>query len=228
MQSAPPPSTLPWPKGRRLLLMRHGETYEPHPDSVMPGPDEDPALPLTERGRERLGEVAAWIAHAPIEAAWASPFARAQETARIVAEPHALAIGTLPALRELPLYGPPGGTLRDVAHRYIRLMRDLAERPLHEVPLDGPDTLGAVLDAALASLREVVEQASGTVLVVAHGGLNRFLLGHWLGMPPDRAIAIEQNFACVNVVEFVGSGRPWVRALNVTLHDPLKSHAPGI
>ena len=72
-----------------------------------------------------------------------------------------------------------------------------------------------------------VEQVSGTVIVVAHGGLNRFLLGHWLGMPPERAIAIEQNFACVNVVEFVGSGRPWVRAVNVTLHDPLKLEARG-
>lgn len=217
-----------WPKGRRLILMRHGETYEPRLDAVMPGPDEDPALPLTERGRARLAEVADWIAKTPLEAVYASPFRRAQETAAIVASRHGLPIETVPALRELALYGPPGGTLRDVAVRYVAMMRDLAARPLHEVPLDGPDTLGAVLDAALASLHQVAERATGTVLVVAHGGLNRFLLAHWLGMPPERAIAIEQNFACVNVVEFVGSGRPWVRALNVTLHDPLKGDAPGV
>jgi len=194
----------------------------------MPGPDEDPHLPLTPRGRERLREVAAWIAHTKIEAAYASPFVRARDTAEMVGEPHGLAIGSLPALRELPLYAPPGGTLRDVASRYLTLMRDLDERPLHEVPLDGPLTLGAMLDAAFAALYEVIARASGTVLVVAHGGLNRFLLAHWLGMPTSRAIGIEQNFACVNVVEFVGSGRPWVRALNVTLHDPLKGESPGI
>lgn len=208
--------------------MRHGETYEPRLDAPMPGADDDAALPLTERGRERLREVSAWLADVPVEAAYASPFARSQETARIVLESRPLAIGTLAPLRELPLYGPPGGTLRDVAQRYLRLMQDLAAKPLHEVPLDGPEPLGVVLDAALAAIRGVVEQVSGTVLVVAHGGLNRFLLGHWLGMPPERAIGIEQNFACVNVVEFVGSGRPWVRALNVTLHDPLKLEAPGV
>jgi broad specificity phosphatase PhoE len=208
--------------------MRHGETYEPRLDVPTPVPDEDPALPLTPRGRERLREVAAWIAHARIEAAYASPFVRARDTAEIVAEPHGLAIGSLPALRELPLYAPTGGTLRDVATRYLTLMRDVETRPLHEVALDGPLTLGATLDAAFAALDEVIERASGTVLVVAHGGLNRFLLAHWLGMPPSRAIGIEQNFACVNVIEFVGSGRPWVRALNVTLHDPLKGEAPGI
>lgn len=208
--------------------MRHGETYEPRLDAPMPGPDEDPALPLTARGRERLGEVATWIASAKIEAAYASPFTRARETAAIVAAPHGLEVGTLAPLRELALYPPAGGTLRDVAVRYIALMKDLAERPLHEVPLDGGQSLGHVLDAALAALHEVIERASGTVLVVAHGGLNRFLLGHWLGMPPERAIGIEQNFACVNVIEFVGSGRPWVRALNVTLHDPLKGDSHGV
>jgi broad specificity phosphatase PhoE len=218
-----------WPKGRRLLLMRHGETYEPRLDAPMVAhAGEDAALPLTERGRARLAEVADWIARVPVEAAFASPFARAQETARIVTRAHGLPIGTLPAIRELPLYGPPGGTLRDVAHRYLRLIQDLAAKPLHDVPLDGPEPLGVVLDNALAEIRAAVEQATGTVLVVAHGGLNRFLLGHWLGMPPERAIAIEQNFACVNVVEFVGSGRPFVRAINVTLHDPLKLESPGV
>ena len=222
--------TLPelWPKGRRLLLLRHGETYEPRLDAPMAGPDEDPQLPLTERGRERLREVAAWIARVPIESAYASPYRRAQETAQIVAEPHGLRVATLGALSELPLHPPPGGTLRDVAHRYIGLVRDLAEHAPHEVLLDGDRSLGDILDAALAEIRVAMERATGTVLVVAHGGLNRFLLGHWLGMPPERAIGIEQNFACVNVVEFVGSGHPWVRALNVTLHDPLKSESPGI
>lgn len=217
-----------WPKGRRLLLMRHGETYEPRLDAVMPGPEADPQLPLTERGRARLAEVADWIAKTPLEAVYASPFLRAQQTAAIVASRHGLPVETLPALRELALYGPEGGTLRDVALRYVAMMRDLAERPLHEVPLDGPHTLGVVIDEALGALHEVASRASGTVLVVAHGGLNRFLLANWLGMPPERAIAIEQNFACLNVVEFVGSGRPWVRALNVTLHDPLKGDAPGV
>ena len=217
-----------WPKGRRLLLLRHGETYEPRLDAPMAGADEDPQLPLTERGRERLRDVAAWVAKVPIERAYASPYRRAQETAHIVAQPHGLEVATLDALAELPLHPPPGGTLRDVAHRYIGLVRDLAEHPPHEVMLDADRSLGSILDAALEQIRVTMEDATGTVLIVAHGGLNRFLLGHWLGMPPARAIGIEQNFACVNVVEFVGSGHPWVRALNITLHDPLKSESPGI
>lgn len=217
-----------WPKGRRVFLMRHGETYEPRPDARLPGPAEDPHLPLTPRGRERLAEVARWMASAPIEAAFASPYRRAQDTARFVVEPRGIEVGTLENIKELAVYGPEGGTLRDVARRYIELIRDLAAHGEYEVRLDCGRTLGAIVDAALDDLRGALARTEGPLLVVAHGGLNRFLLGRWLGMPALRAIAIEQNFACVNVVEFVGSGQPWVRALNATLHDPFKVEAPGI
>jgi broad specificity phosphatase PhoE len=217
-----------WPKGRRLLLLRHGETYEPRLDAPIVGADEDPHLPLTERGCDRLRDVAAWLAKVPVQHAYASPFVRAQQTAQIVAQPHGLTVATLDAISELPLHPPPGGTLRDVAQRYIAVVRDLAQRPPSEVLLDDGRSLGSILDAAQEQIRAVMEAATGTVLIVAHGGLNRFLLGHWLGMPPARAIGIEQSFACVNVVEFVGSGHPWVRALNLTLHDPLKSESAGV
>jgi len=218
---------LRWPKGRRVFLMRHGETYEPRPEARLPGPAEDPELPLTPRGRERLAEVARWMAPVPIEAAFASPYRRAQDTARAVVEARGLPITTLEELKELAVHPPAGGTIGDVARRYIELMRDLAAHGEHQVRLDCGRTLGAIVDAALDDLRGALERTSGPLLVVAHGGLNRFLLGRWLGMPALRAIAIEQNFACVNLVEFVGSGQPWVRALNATLHDPFKVDAPG-
>jgi alpha-ribazole phosphatase len=217
-----------WPGDRRLVLMRHGETYEPRLETAMAGPEEDPALPLTERGRARLREVGRWLANHPLDAAWASPYRRAQDTARLVVEPQGIPVGTLEPLAELPLHPPGGGTVRDVARRYLALVRALEERPPHAIALDDGRSLGAIVDAALDAVRGVLEQGERTVLVVAHGGINRFLLGHWLGMPPARAIAIEQSFACVNVVEFTRGGVPWVRTLNATLHDPLKLSAPGI
>jgi len=208
--------------------MRHGETYTPLPDVRVAGRDEDPRVTLTERGRERVREVAAWMAPIAIGAAFSSSYHRSRETAELVAAPHGLGVTPIDALCELALYPPPGGTLLDVARRYLALVRDLQERPPSEVRLDCGRSLAEIVDAALDALREALASSSGTVLVVAHGGLNRFLLGHWLGMAPARAIAIEQNFACVNVVEFARGGHAWVRALNCTLHDPLKADAAGI
>lgn len=217
-----------WPSNRRLLLMRHGETYAPLPDTQLAGPDQDPRVPLTERGRARVREVAAWMAALSIDAAYSSSFDRSRETAELVAAPHGLDVMPVDALRELALYPPPGGTLLDVARRYLALVRDLQERPASEVRLDCGRSLEEVVEGALGAIRGALERSSGGVLVVAHGGLNRFLLGHWLGMAPARAVAIEQSFACVNVVEFARGGHAWVRALNCTLHDPLKLDTAGI
>jgi broad specificity phosphatase PhoE len=208
--------------------MRHGETYTPQPDARLAGRDEDPRVPLTERGRERVREVAAWMAPIAIDAVYSSSYDRSRETAALIAAPHGLGVTPIEALRELALYPPPGGTLIDVARRYLALVRDLRERPAAEVRLDCGRSLAEIVDAALEVIRSALASSSGTVLVVAHGGINRFLLGHWLGMAPARAIAIEQNFACVNVVEFARGGHAWVRALNCTLHDPLKIDAAGI
>jgi broad specificity phosphatase PhoE len=208
--------------------MRHGETYVPLPGTPLAGPAEDPRVALTERGRDRVREIAAWMAPIGIEAAYSSSYDRSRETAELVAAPHGLTVTAVDALRELALYPPPGGTLLDVARRYLTLVRELQEKPAAEVRLDCGRSLEDVVDGALSAVSEMLERASGTVLVVAHGGINRFLLGHFLGMPPARAIAIEQNFACVNVVEFARGGHAWVRALNCTLHDPLKIDASGI
>ena len=226
--SAAGPASLAWPAGRRLLLMRHGETYTPLPDTPLAGAEADPEVPLTERGLERVREVAGWMASIHIEAAYSSSFDRSRVTAELVAAPHRLEVTPIDALRELALYPPPGGTLLDVARRYVALVRELQEKPASEVQLDCGRTLATVLEGALAAIHGALTRASGTVLVVAHGGINRFLLGHWLGMPPARSIAIEQNFACVNVVEFARGGHAWVRALNCTLHDPLKLDSAGI
>jgi len=217
-----------WPGNRRLLLMRHGETYAPKPDTQLAGPEQDPRVPLTEAGRGAVREVAAWMAPMAIEAVYSSSYDRSRETAELVAAPHGLGVTPVDALCELALYPPPGGTLLDVARRYLALVRDLQERPASEVRLDCGRSLAEIIDGALAAVRSALECSRGTVLVVAHGGLNRFLLGHWLGMSPARAIAIEQNFACVNVIEFARGGHAWVRALNCTLRDPLKTDAPGI
>lgn len=211
-----------WPEGARLLLMRHGETYSAHPDAAMASAGEDAELPLTPRGEAQLLEVAAWLAQHPLGAAHSSTFRRARDTARIVTTSHGLDPEPHEALVELPLHPPAGGTFRDVARGYLALARALEERPASELELEDGTTLGGRLDAALATLSRLLVAGPAPLLVVAHGGLNRFLLAHFLGLPLGRALGLEQDFACINVIEFVRGGRAWVRAVNATFHDPLK------
>jgi broad specificity phosphatase PhoE len=206
--------------------MRHGETYEPQLATPMASAAEDPDLPLTDRGRAQAEAVAKALAGVGLDGAVASPFRRSRETAAIVAGSLGLAVETVPALIELALHPPPGGTLRDVARRYLALARDLETHPPERVPLDDGRDLGSALAGALDALHDALARCGPRVLVVAHGGLNRFVLAHWLGIPPHGFLGIDQDFGCVNVIDFVLGGRPWVRAVNVTLYDPFKGEGP--
>ncbi|HYB12012.1 MAG TPA: histidine phosphatase family protein, partial [Myxococcota bacterium] len=105
--------------------------------------------------------------------------------------------------------------------------RQLATRDAREVELECGRSVNDVVTAAEDALAQLLSGSPQRVLVVAHGGLNRFLLTGFLGLPLHRFLAVDQDFACVNLVEFVAGGRPWVRALNVTWSDPFKVSAPA-
>lgn len=212
-------------EGKRLYLMRHGKTYEPNLDAPMAGPDEDAGLDLTADGREGVLRTSLALRSVKLDAAFSSTFHRSHETARLVASSHGLEVQTRSELEELRLY-PEEGDQRAVARAYVAL----AKRLQNEAPADirlGEDSaersLGQIVDDAFRALHECVQGSSQRVLVVAHGGLNRLLLAGLIGLPLSRFIGIDQDFACVNVIQFVRRGRPWVRAINATVDDPFKA-----
>ena len=89
--------------------------------------------------------------------------------------------------------------------------------------LDCGRSIAEILEGAHAALRQTLTGDARRVLVVAHGGLNRLLLTTFLGLPLERFLAIDQDFACVNVIDFVPGGFAIVRAINVTPRDQFKA-----
>ncbi|MBI4685856.1 MAG: histidine phosphatase family protein [Nitrospirae bacterium] len=49
--------------------------------------------------------------------------------------------------------------------------------------------------------------------VVAHGGVNRIMLCHFLGIPLENIFRIEQDFGSVNIIEF-SDKYPVVKLMN--------------
>lgn len=214
-------------EGRRLYLMRHGRTYDPRLDTRMASAEEDPHLPLTDAGRVEVEATARAMARLGLEAAYSSTLLRSRQTAALVSAPHGLSPEPIEALQELRLHPQPGGTLRDVWRRYVMLGRELREKPPTDVRLDDGRSVAEIVEAAHAALGEALSGPARRVLVVAHGGINRLLLAGFLGQPLARFLSLDQDFACVNVIDFVAGGRPFVRALNVTESDLFKSGDHG-
>ena len=161
----------------RLLLIRHGES-EGNRERVF---TRHPEVPLTEQGRVQARAAAERVRHegfAP-SAIVTSPYRRALDTARIVAEALALPVATEADLRERhwgDLTGRPYGEAR----------RGPGYDPQRYWEWRPPGRLGETLDevrrrAGAAVDRIAARAPAADVVVVSHGGVMTALWYHVTG-----------------------------------------------
>lgn len=197
---------------RRLYLMRHGEVAYFDADGRPVPPD---AVSLTADGvrqAEAAGELLAGVA---VDRVIASGLPRTMETAQLVAPRSEIEVW--PELQEIKgarLSSIPPDELEETFVHAFRGVVPLEKRFL------GGETIGALLDRVVPALgRLVADDAWDTVLVVAHGAVNRAILS-W-ALTGERIFLghFEQAPGCVNVLDI---GDEWiVRAVNVAPLDPV-------
>ena len=68
---------------------------------------------------------------------------------------------------------------------------------------------------AVPALQEIVAAHTGeNILVVGHGGMNRTLLLDAIGAPLNCLFNIEQQYGCLNIIDFYEDGKRTVALLN--------------
>lgn len=204
--------------GRRIYLMRHGETL--YQSEASEGAIGNGAL--TERGSEQIASAALLFRGVPIDRVYASPLARAQETARIIAHEKGLDVLVSPDIRGITPdeAGMAGKSIADIFREVQRFFQ--ASDTSWDEPYLGGETFRQVQERGVRFLTSVLSQDDWqTLLVVAHGGLNNALLAYATGVTDGRLFNIEQDFGCINIIDFV-HGKPFLRLANFTLYDQLK------
>jgi alpha-ribazole phosphatase/probable phosphoglycerate mutase len=65
------------------------------------------------------------------------------------------------------------------------------------------------------AIGEIVAAHPGEdVLIVGHGGVNRTILLGAIGAPLERLFHIEQDFGCLNIIDYYPDGIAVVKLLN--------------
>lgn len=204
--------------GRRIYLMRHGETL--YQSEVSEGAIGNGAL--TERGREQIAAAALLFRGVPIDRVYASPLARAHETARIIAHEKSLEVLLSPDIREITPddASTAGKSIADIFHEVQRFFKE--SDTSWDEPYLGGESFRQVQERGVRFMNSVLSQDDWqTILVVAHGGINNALLAYTTGVTGGRLFNIEQDFGCINIIDFI-HGRPFLRLANFTLYDQLK------
>jgi broad specificity phosphatase PhoE len=166
------------PRPRRLLLARHGVTgwnarhvWQGHRD-----------VPLTDLGRTQARALAERVADEGIDAIWTSDLSRALETAQIVGERLGLEPRATELLREVDVGAWEGLAPADILEREPETVAALARG--EDLPRGGTgETIAAFQERVVRGFDAACETVvGGTLLLVAHGGVNKTLLAYLLGM----------------------------------------------
>lgn len=216
------------PNRRRIYLLRHAEAAYFNPDGSRV--DDPRAAPLTPLGREQAQVQGDALRDVDFDLAVCSGLARTMETATIVLDRNA---GAKPALERIeglqelrgggPRDAPPtAAELRHIANPWADGHRPGARFLRGETFSEFSHRVGS---AFAALLQRTTWQ---TMLLVCHGGTNRALLNHALGLQWG-VLDIEQDNACFNIIDVDHDverdlpDRFIVRALNVTAYNLTKA-----
>lgn len=167
----------------KVILVRHGETAWNH-DGRFLG-QSDPGL--NEKGKIQARAVADLLLGEEIDLLFSSDLRRAVETSHAIASTHNVPVRIIPSLREINFGAWEGLTFEEIQTRYSELLSEWIKDPLG-VRIPGGETAEEVRCRVIEAWNYIVLKASGakTVIIVAHGGPLRMLLGQLTGVDLSR------------------------------------------
>ena len=189
----------------RLLLIRHAE------------PDEDARgrcygrldVGLSPTGLESAERLAETLRPVRLDAVYVSPRLRAVQTATALGGNRTVD----DRLRELDFGQFEGRTYDEIEREQPEFFQSWMETPTL-VRFPGGESYAELRERVAAAVDEIVAANDGrTVALVSHGGVIRAALAVALGLPDERAFALDVGYARVSVVDWFGTS-PVVRLVN--------------
>ncbi|MCG2721222.1 MAG: histidine phosphatase family protein [Thermodesulfovibrionales bacterium] len=156
-----------------------------------------------------------------LSAVYCSDLQRATRSAQVIAKPHSLSPVIVPSFRERNFGIWEGMSFDEIKLKYPDEFHAWAGNPLEFSPMGGESTL-EVRDRVINAMDRIIDkhnqkintlshpspsrrEGNGEgehVVIVAHGGVNRIILCHLLGIPLANIFRIDQDYGALNIIEF--------------------------
>ncbi len=139
-----------------------------------------------------------------LKAVYCSPLSRAVSSAEIIASHFGLKPIEVPNLTERNFGEWEGMTYLEIKEKYPDEFNKWANNPLKYCPPKGESTI-EVRDRVVTAIEKTIDNhrtIGENIAIVAHGGVNRIILCHLMGIPLENIFRIEQDHASINIIEF--------------------------
>jgi len=204
-----------------IYLIRHGETEGADIRRYKGSLD----IPLSEQGIKQIERASVYILKdlqkqpdqpsppSLLKAVYCSDLQRAIRSAEIISKDHFLDPVIVPSLRERNFGMWEGMSFDEIRERYPVEFDAWADNPLRFSPMQGESTL-AMGKRVIEAFEKILSDHKGErIAIVSHGGVNRIILCHVLGISLKNIFRVEQDYAALNIIEF-RDRYPAVRLMN--------------
>jgi alpha-ribazole phosphatase len=197
-------------KDSRLYLARHGQIYG-FEKRIICGFTDTPLTPIGILQMERLAER---LRPAKIGAVYASDLQRSFHGAQIVAKDHDVQVFQFAELRELNFGRWEGLSLTDFEEQFPgQLDKRMADPLSFQIP-EG-ETILNFSKRIVKCLESIVSSNQGKdILILGHKGVNRIILCHILDMDLSKVFGFEQDYGCLNIIDFFPDNTKVVKLVN--------------
>jgi alpha-ribazole phosphatase len=183
----------------RLYLVRHGQIVGHERYPVNGHTDVD----ITETGILQMEHLAVRLRHSEINVVYSSDLQRTKKGAGIIGRHHDAPHRPLPEFREQFFGHWEGLTMEEIIRDFPgELDQRKNEITGHRPPGDG-ESMRDLSERVIPCLMDMLKKEAGkNILLVAHGGVNRIILCHALGIDLSRVFNIQQDYGCLNIIDY--------------------------
>ena len=183
----------------RLYLTRHGQ-IEGHDRFPVYGRTD---VDVTEVGVLQMEHLSERLRLLDIQAIYSSTLKRTVIGAKAIARHHNAALRALPELCEMDFGDWEGLTLSEIREGFSRDLERREEDVVNFRPPGNGESVQLLAQRVMPCFEKILERQKGRdFLIVGHGAVNRVILCHALGLDLSMIFRLQQDFGCLNIVDF--------------------------
>jgi broad specificity phosphatase PhoE len=181
-----------------VYLLRHGHTEETEKGKLY----NDPAVELTERGREQARALGTWLKKSKPDVLACSTAQRVRSTAELIEKEIGMQALPVEGFNEWSVGDWEGRTYLELKANEPEAYKHWSSNPIENAP-PGGESITDLYERIRGRLKQVIKENEGkTIALVTHAGVIRCILVEALGMPLNNFWRLSIPVGCISKIDF--------------------------